>query len=134
MPAAMQEPIELHAAGVASSSFNSTAYTGMVFDHLILFLDFTLGSLSSLDIDLEFSLDGATWWKVYDGSQGQVRLSFTASFTGAIYLTSAQNTTRMSPAVLAAPLWRVSYATTGTVTGSSVELHAVPFSIGSVKE
>ena len=120
---------------VATGAQYSTAREGRTFDHLLLFVDFTLGSLTSVDIEPQVSLDGATWWDVYDANGSQVTWNLTGSVTYARYLGPAQTTTRMHPITLAAPLWRIAATGNGTSgAGSTLDVDAVPFVLGAMRD
>lgn len=134
MPAAMQDAVTVFASGAPSNGATSTEKSGMNFDHLLLFVTFTKAGATSVQLKLQFSLDGNTWYDVYDGAQTLVAVTMNASFTGAIYLSSEQNTTRLTYAVMAAPLWRIAQVVSGTVTSDALAVQAIGFSVGAVRE
>lgn len=134
MPAAMQDAVTVFASGAPSNGATSTEQSGMNFDHLLLFVTFTKAGATSVQLKLQFSLDGNTWYDVYDGAQTLVAVTMNASFTGAIYLSSEQNTTRLTYAVMAAPLWRIAQVVSGTVTSDALAVQAIGFSVGAVRE
>lgn len=107
---------------------------GVEYDHLCLFIDFTLGSLTSIDIKLQFSIDGATWYDAYAADKTLISVGFSASFSGAIYFgVGSAAATRMQPAIIAAPLWRLYVTTNGTTTSSSLKVDCIPFTVGHLR-
>lgn len=134
MPAAMQDAVTVFSSAAPSNGTSSTEQSGMNFDHLLLFVTFTLAGATSVQLKLQFSLDGTNWFDVYDGAQTLIAVTLTTSFTGAIYLTSEQNTTRLTYAVMAAPLWRLSQVVVGTITSDTIAVDAIGFSVGAVRE
>ena len=94
------------------------------FDYLQLLVDFTIGSLTSLDIIVEFSNDnGTTWFQ-------QTATTYTGGVTTAVannYAITATGKLALPPIQIMADQIRVSAHGTGTVTGSSAAISAVLF-------
>ena len=135
MPVAIQVPIALYdSAGDMVASVQTVPQIGGDFDHLQIYINLTIGILTSVDIAPEFSLDGSTWWPVYDANGTVVTWQYTTSTTTTRLLGQADTNTRMQPLAIAAPLWRLDITATGTLTGSSLTLDAVPFTVGGVRQ
>lgn len=128
----------LHATASPAASNTASPQAALSFDHVWLFVEFTKGSLTSLDIELEFGHwvtgTGLVWDKVYDSQGTQVKLNFTANFDGWIVLSSQHDNTRMAPVPLGGEVWRTVVTPNGTASGSSIAVKAQPFSLGAIRE
>lgn len=108
-------------------------------DHLMVFVDFTLGSLTDVDIDLIYGSTKAgtvalTDYDAYDANQTQIQQTFTADFLGAFPMATQNNTTRLSPAPIASDTWTLKVTPNGTPTSSSIEVVVRPFSYGRTRD
>lgn len=112
----------------------STPEVGFDFDHLTLFIEFTLGSLTNITIEPQFSYDGVTWMDVYDATMTQITYTPTASMTRAFVLGANNSNSRLQPLPFCVPLWRFDLAITGSPTGSSLKLQGQPFVVGNIKD
>lgn len=136
MPQAVVEPLNLISTTTPVVAAQSDDQESLEYDHLWLRVDFTIGSLTDCVVSLQFGhwSSGPTWKDVVDANQGAVEQTFTSSFDSWIIFSTQHNNTRMSPAPLAAPMWRVDINPSGTNTSSSIEVDGSPFSVGSIRE
>lgn len=136
MPSAVQKAQVLFNALAPVTASSSTAQQTFGADHIALEIDFTLGSLTSCDVNLEFAYwsSGLVWDEVFDSQGTQIQLSFTASADGWYFISSPTSNTRMAPVPIATRAWRITLAPTGTATSSSMTMRASPFAMGSVRE
>lgn len=116
-----KEPVSIRAAAILTNSYVSGTVIGPVekFNQLLLFVTFTLGSLTSLELKIEFSNDNSTWFQ-----------EVTEAVSGATITNNlAERTTtvtgnRLIPIAVKAPYIKVSAKGTGTVTSSSLTIDA----------
>lgn len=130
MPLTKNSPISIVATTSPAAGWTGTKFEASLIDHLQMFVAFTKGSLTNLAFYPEFSLDGSTWWPVYDAAQTQIIYTMTASFTGSHALGSNNTNARMQPLAICVPLMRISGTISGTATGSSIAIDATAFSLG----
>ena len=128
----VQDSIYDSAGVIPSGSTYSGVQRALDYDHAMVDIALTLGSLTSVDISPEFSLDKATWWPVEDCNGTVISWSFTADDDGVSYMGQDHNNARMQPLLIAAPYWRLEVVPTGTNAGSSLVLGARRFSAGEV--
>jgi len=135
MPVVNQSPYTCCSLSGGITSTTTTPFNGLEIDHLLLFITFTLDTLTSVDIDLQESLDGSTWYDVYAADKTQITVQFTASFTGAIYCGQGSTAnTKMQPVCIAAPLWRFNITPTGTTGSSALDISAMGFVLGALRD
>lgn len=138
MPASAKNPVDLIATTTPVVAVNSSDQPAFAHDHIWLYVDFTLGSLTSVSVALEFaywdSSTGPVWDAVYDAKQTQVEQTFTSSFDGWVLVSSPDNNSRMNACAIAARYWRVAVTFSGTNTSSSIAVKGLPYSVGSVRE
>lgn len=94
------------------------------FNQLVLYIAFTLGSLTSLQVKVEFSPDnGVTWYQESVGSIGTIGSPTTETDGVLEHSFSATGNYRL-PVNIADDQIRVSVKGTGTVAGSAVAITA----------
>lgn len=97
---------------VASSAIDVRAYTQAIF-----FLDFTKGSLTDLDVKVEFSPDGSDWYQ----ETFELIAADTSDETLGIHTYIATGKYRL-PVEVASEYIRISAVGNGTVTSSSLKI------------
>lgn len=127
----------LNVAVVATTT--ATHQTTRRWDHLMLFVDFTLGSLTNVVISLIYGSTKAgsaaqTEYPAYDANQTEIDQTLTADFLGALPMATQNNTTRLAPAPIASDTWTLKVVPSGTDTGSSIEVYVRPFSYGKTRD
>lgn len=130
MPAARQSAFSIFSAVSPITAQQSTPIEALTYDHFELFITFTLGSLTNWTLKPQASLDGTTWFDFYDANLNLISYTWTANFTGALLLGSNQTNARVQPLPLCVPLVRFDSTPTGTNTGSSVTVKAMPYTMG----
>ncbi len=132
MPATQSDLIALIPTTAPAATKDSDQQHGFDYDHLCYLIAFTLGSLTSLEVKIQFTDDGSTWNDVYDANATQIAQTYTADANYWVFLSSPTNQTRMAPSFFAAAGWRLTVTPTGTATGSSIKVDGSPFVAGMV--
>lgn len=109
---------------------NGKEFSGVGFDHVKLFITFTLDTLTDCKITIEQSLNGTTWFSAYSANQAECHLTFTADFTGSIEMGVPANAPQMMPLAIAAPLFRVVATPSGSAGSSSLLVDGIPYNLG----
>lgn len=130
MPLTRFSKITVIATTAPAAGFTLAAIEASLIDHIQLWVAFTKGSLTSYTYEPEFSIDGVTWWDVYDTNQTQISYVHTANFTGTFPLGSTNTAARMQPLAICVPLLRFVGVLAGTTTSSSIAIDATAFSLG----
>jgi glucan biosynthesis protein len=124
-----KEPVTIRSAAALTTSYVAATTLGKEtgqstkvneYNQLILYVDFTIGSLTSAEIKVEFSPDNTSWYqesheKLDNGTANVYTLTYTLSATGAYRIPIQCNDRYI----------KVSAKGTGTVTGSSMTIKAV---------
>lgn len=134
MPLTRHSPITIIATTAPAAGFTLAPVEASLIDHLMIFVAFTKGSLTSYAYEPEYSLDGTTWWDVYDSALTQIQYTHTATFNGAHPLGSTNTAARMQPLAICVPLLRFVGALAGTTTSSSIAISATAFALGGGQE
>jgi len=118
-------PHVIRAAAVLTTSYVASDILDGVenFRALKLYTDFTKGSLTTVELKIEFSHDGISWYQEPSLSDS----SGTITINLAEYQKNANLAIPLTFTNIAAKEIRVSVKGTGTVTGSSCTLTAVLF-------
>lgn len=134
MPATKSTPFTIVSTTSPAANATSGQFDGRDFDHMFLFITFTLGSLTSITLKPQFSYDGATFFDVYDANQTLISYTFSVSLTGCILLGSNNTNSRMQPLPFGVPAFQFVTTISGTATGSSFTVYGLPFVLGGVRE
>lgn len=122
-----KEPVTIRSAAILTTSYVATTIgkeTGLAtkvneYNQLMLYVDFTIGSLTSAEIKVEFSPDNTSFYqesheKLDNGTANVYTLTYTLSATGAYRIPIQCNDRYI----------KVSAKGTGTVTNSSMTIKA----------
>lgn len=134
MPATQQVPWTLFNAVAPVVAGSSTPQDGLYFDHLQLFIKYLKGTSASTVINPDFSIDGTTWYSVYDAAQTAISHTYAADATVVLLYGSNNTNSRMQPLPFCVPLWRLTLAVTGTTTSSSITIYSQPYTLGGTQD
>ena len=90
-------------------------------DEIIILADFTKGSLTSLQIQIEFSPDNSTWYQ----EVGTAYSGGTTTCVANVYSLSATGKYRITPIKIKDRYIRISALGVGNGTGSSLKIDAI---------
>ena len=135
MPRAQQtEQSFFNLSPIAIGSQYSTEIEALDFDHLLLFIDLTLSSMTSIDLYPQVSHDGTNWKDYYDANNTKVSWTFSADVDYARILGQANNVTRLHGMPIAAPLFRMACDGTGTPGSSTLVVTGIPYNMGALQD
>lgn len=109
------------AAILTGSYVNSTAFEVKTFDLIELHIDFTIGSLTSMELALEKSVDGGTTWR----SDANLVINTEDVDTYSSYLQFTATTSCFVRIPTSGGQYRVKAKGTGVVTSSSLAVSVV---------
>jgi hypothetical protein len=134
MPQVRHSSSQLIATTTPAANFTTNPIESGLIDHAMLYVAFTVGSLTNYAIKPQFSIDGATWFNVYDTNLTQIIYTWTVTFNGAFALGSNNTAARMQPLAICVPLLRFNGTLSGTTTSSSIAADATFFTLGGGQE
>jgi len=131
MPNASPKMIELvTVTSPVSAAVEGYTQLGGQYDHVMLFVDFTISSLTNIVLSMQQSVDGVNWYDCYSSNGVQVVRTMAASFTAWFLQGVEVSQVQHDPWPIAAPFWRIKATPTGTAGSSSIEVWGMPYTLG----
>lgn len=135
MPVSRSEPFLLIPTTAPIVALDGPQFLTLGFDHISLFVDFTLGNLTAADVAVELSNDGVNFFPLFSATGARIRTTFDFAGPGSrAFIHGAETgSVQMTPASFSGTHFRMCLSVDGgDNTGSSIKVQGMPYTVGSL--